>query len=60
MRHTAQICVLLRTQGMKAPSLDLLYPELVDFWDLRASRTPKVATTMNNHKTSYIVEGEIT
>ena len=25
MRHTAQICVLLRTQGIKPPSLDLLF-----------------------------------
>ena len=25
MRHTAQICVLLRTQGIKPPSLDLLW-----------------------------------
>jgi uncharacterized damage-inducible protein DinB len=25
MRHTAQIAVLLRTQGIKPPSLDLLF-----------------------------------
>ena len=25
MRHTAQICVLLRTQGIQPPSLDLLF-----------------------------------
>lgn len=25
MRHTAQICVLLRSQGIKPPSLDLLF-----------------------------------
>lgn len=25
IRHTAQICVLLRTQGIKPPSLDLLF-----------------------------------
>jgi uncharacterized damage-inducible protein DinB len=25
MRHTAQICVLLRTQGIKPPALDLLW-----------------------------------
>lgn len=25
MRHTAQICVLLRSQGVKPPSLDLLF-----------------------------------
>jgi uncharacterized damage-inducible protein DinB len=25
MRHTAQLCVLLRSQGVKPPSLDLLF-----------------------------------